>query len=409
MQINFKVYLPKDFYEMKIKFNKNSNDFSDKVINAILQVTGKDKTFLHEPVFIGNEYLYLKECLDTSFVSSIGPFVDKFEKKLSDFTNSQHVISVVNGTAALHLALKVIGVQQRDEVLTPALNFVACANAISYCNAIPHFVDSSYKTLSMCPIRLRDYLKKIVVKKNQFSINKNTGNIIRAMVPMHTFGHPAEMDELSKISSEFNIKLIEDSAESIGSFYKGVHTGTIGDIGIFSFNGNKTITTGGGGAILTNCPLLAKKIKHLSKTAKTSDTLLFSHDEIGYNYRMPNVNAAIGCAQLEKIDLFLNKKRQLQENYMSAFKDINGVELFCEKTDSKSNYWLQTIILKKDKLDYKDTILKKSSMLGIGARPVWKLISSLKMYKKCPRANLSVAKYLEKALINLPSSTFLVK
>ena len=275
-----------------------STDFVNQVVDAIRRVAGTKPVGLHEPTFDGNEWKYLKECLDSSYVSSVGKFVDQFEENLAEYTGAKYAISVVNGTSALHIALKLAGVQPGDEVLVPALTFIATANAVSYCGATPHFVDSEEHTLGIDASKLRSYLNLIVDVEFNQSINKVTGKVIRAIVPMHTFGHPSDLDALLSISNDFNIVLVEDAAESLGSYYKGQHTGTFGLLSATSFNGNKTITTGGGGAILTNDEWLAKRAKHLTTTAKKAHQWEYDHDEIGYNYRMPNINAALGCAQL---------------------------------------------------------------------------------------------------------------
>lgn len=287
--------------------NLNSAPLSDRIVNAIRDVVGSSPVFLHEPIFSGNEWQYVKECIDTSFVSSVGKFVDRFEVELARYTEAKHAIAVVNGTAALHVALKLAGVGQNDEVLIPSLTFVATANGVSYCGAIPHFVDSEESTLGIDPKSLRDYLASITEIRNQQCVNILTGRMIRAIVPMHTFGHPADMEGILSIGKDFHINIVEDATESLGSYYQGRHTGTLGLLGTLSFNGNKTITTGGGGAILTNDPEIAKKAKHITTTAKLPHRWEYVHDEIGYNYRMPNINAALGCAQLEQMPKFLKK------------------------------------------------------------------------------------------------------
>jgi perosamine synthetase len=387
-----------------MKNKKSSNDLPDEVIKAIREVVGPGRIPLHEPSFEGNELVYLKECLDSTYVSSVGKFVDQFEEQLADFTGARYAISVVNGTAALHIALKLAGVKDGDEVLIPTLTFVATAAAVAYCNAIPHFVDSEERTLGIDSIKLREYLLSTTSQVSGECINKISGRVIRALVPMHTFGHPSELSDLLSISVEFNLALVEDSAESLGSYYKGKHTGTFGRLGILSFNGNKTITTGGGGAILTNDMELAQQAKHLTTTAKLPHSWEFRHDEIGYNYRMPNLNAALGCAQLEQLPRKLSAKRDLFEKYKSAFANIPGVKLVTEPPKCRSNYWLQTLLLDENQVKYRDLILQATNSTGILTRPVWQLISSLEPYKNSPRMNLQEAESLSRRIINIPSN-----
>jgi aminotransferase in exopolysaccharide biosynthesis len=346
----------------------------------------------------------LKECLDSTYVSSVGKFVDKFETSLAEFVGVKYVISVVNGTAALQIALKLAGVQPGDEVIVPALTFVATANAVAYCGAIPHFVDSEEKTLGIDVEKLRDYLISIAEVKLGQCINRNTGRVIRALVPMHTFGHPSDLDGLLSISKDFNLVLVEDAAESMGSFYKGRHTGSFGLVGVTSFNGNKTITTGGGGAIFTNDEVLAKRAKHLTTTAKKPHKWEYDHDEIGYNYRMPNINAALGCAQLEQLPRKLRQKRELFSLYIAAFESISGIKLFREPVNCESNYWLQTLVLESSYAQYLEPILEQTNSLGISTRPTWKLLSGLGIYQDSPRMTLIGATSLSKRMINIPSS-----
>ena len=381
-------------------------DLASQVVAAIRAVVGKGSVALHEPSFNGNEWLYLKECLDSTFVSSVGKFVDRFEADLASFTGAKHAVAVVNGTAALHIALKLAGVESGNEVLVPALTFVATANAVSYCNAIPHFVDSEEKTLGMDVKKLRDYLSFITEQHYGRCLNRETGRIISAIVPMHTFGHPVDLEGLIAIAHDFNIMLVEDAAESLGSYYFGKHTGTFGLLGTLSFNGNKTITTGGGGALITNDTELAKRAKHLTTTAKLPHAWEYRHDEIGYNYRLPNLNAALGCAQLEQLPGLINKKRELFVSYHEAFKGLSGISLFKEPAKCKSNYWLQTLVLDRSLSTERDTILVTTNKNGLMTRPVWSILSSLPVYINCPRMDLSCSSSLEKRIINLPSSYY---
>lgn len=383
----------------------SSFDLADSVLAAIRCVTGTRPLALHEPSFTGNEWLYLKECLDSTYVSSVGKYVDRFEQELADFVGVKRAVAVVNGTAALHIALKLAGVCPGDEVLMPALTFVATANAVTYCGARPHFVDSEERKLGMNARKLREYLARQTEQRLGYCVNCHTGSVIRAMVPMHTFGHPADIDGLLAVASDFNIALVEDAAESIGSYYQGKHTGTFGQSGVLSFNGNKTITTGGGGAILTNDEKLADYAKHLTTTAKLSHAWEFKHDEIGYNYRLPNLNAALGCAQLEQLPKILAAKRNLFERYNGVFRGIRGVRLISEPESCKSNYWLQTIVLLDDSIEQRDAILKVTNEAKVMTRPAWTLLNELDPYKLCPSMNLDIAQSLSRRLINIPSSS----
>ena len=387
---------------------QDSKTLTEAVVGAIRGVVGPGKVALHEPSFEGNEWLYLKECLDSTFVSSVGKFVDQFEDELATYTGAKYAISVVNGTAALQIALKLSGVQANDEVLVPALTFVATVNAVTYCNAIPHFVDSEEGTLGIDTSKLRDYLQRNTSQQSGKCVNNLSGRIVRALVPMHTFGHPSDIDGLLSIANDFNIVLVEDAAESLGSFYHGQHTGTFGLFGTLSFNGNKTITTGGGGAILTNNEALARHAKHLTTTAKIPHAWEFRHDEIGYNYRMPNINAALGCAQLEKLSDKLASKRELFKRYQSAFAQVDGVSLFSEPENSQSNYWLQTLVLDGSESENRDLILESTNSTGIMTRPAWELMNDLEPFKGFPSMDLATAKSLLERIINIPSSPGLV-
>lgn len=380
---------------------------AEQIVSALRSVLGSGPAALHEPRFGANEWLYLKECLDSTFVSSVGRFVDRFESELAAATGARHVVAVVNGTAALHVALKLAGVQANDEVLIPALTFVATANAVTYCNATPHFVDSEASTLGMDAGRLRAHLAESTEQRAGLCVNRQTGRVIRAMVPMHAFGHPADLDGLLAVAHDFNIVLVEDAAESLGSYYHGRHTGTFGLMGTLSFNGNKTITTGGGGAIMTNDADLARRAKHLTTTAKQPHPWAFVHDEIGYNYRMPNINAALGCAQLEQLGGFVKAKRALFERYRSAFSAVPKVRVFQEPADCGSNYWLQTLILDESIEGQRDGILAATNAAGYQTRPVWAPMHTLPPYSQRPSMNLQCAESLGRRLINLPSSSSL--
>jgi perosamine synthetase len=378
---------------------------SNNIKNAIKSVLGEGSFSLHKPVFSGKEYENVKECINSTFVSSVGNFVDNFERELEYFTGAKRAIAVVNGTAALQVALKVAGVQINDEVIVPALTFVATANAVNYLGAKPHFVDSNEATLGIDPFALREWLKKISEPAGEYFINKKTGNRLSALVPMHTFGHPCNIHELLAIAHDYKLKMVEDSAESLGSFYDGRHTGTFGLLGIISFNGNKLLTTGGGGAILTNNENIANHIKHLTTTAKISHPWNYVHDEIGYNFRMPNINAALGCAQLEQINTFLSSKRRLYYRYENVFNKIKNVKLMAEPINCKSNYWLQTLILSEKMAYQKDNVLKVTNEIGLSTRPSWTLINKLKPYNLCQNAPLPIAESLSKRIINIPSGS----
>lgn len=382
------------------------NNLAEAVLTTIKDVLSFHRAAigLHEPLFKGKEWEYVKECLDIGWVSSVGKFVDRFEKELEEYTGVKRAVAVVNGTCALHLALKLAGVQPGDEVIVPTITFVATANAVSYTGATPHFVDSEERTLGIDPEKLEIYLTKISNIRDGACYNKQTGKRITAVVPMHVFGHPVDLDSLFEVCKNFKLLLIEDAAESLGSFYKGKHTGNWGKLSVLSFNGNKIITTGGGGAILTNDPSLADKAKHLSTTAKLPHKWEYRHDAIGYNYRLPNINAALGCAQMENLPNFLREKRKLTKRYRNAFKNVKGIHFFIEPVHAQSNYWLNTILLEQGLEHERDTVLQTLNDNGIQARPVWTLLHKLPMYKTCPKMDLTTAENLENRLINIPSS-----
>jgi perosamine synthetase len=363
---------------------------------------------LHEPEFGGNESHYLKECIDTGWVSSVGKFVDRFESMLSDYTGAAHAIATVNGTAALHVALLLSGVQPDDEVLIPALTFVATANTVAYCGATPHFVDSAYNSLGLDPKALDEYLRDISKLRGASLINRFNGKTIRTVVPMHTFGHPVDMDGLSEVCEKYSLAIVEDASESLGSTYKGNHTGRFGRIAALSFNGNKIVTTGGGGAILTDDSEIACRAKHITTTARIPHRWAIGHDEIGFNYRLPNLNAALGCAQLEMLPEFIDRKRQLAKRYKEAFEGLKEATFVSEPVGTRSNYWLNSILLSEDIAHTREDVLECLNDAGIMARPCWTLMHRLPMYQNCPRAPLPVAEDIERRLINLPSSAGLV-
>lgn len=362
---------------------------------------------LHAPVFMGNEKKYLQDCIDSTFVSSVGKYVDLFEEKMAEYTGATKAVACVNGTNALHLALKIAGVEPETEVITQALTFVATSNAISYCTAIPVYIDVDPDTMGLSPTALRKWLDEFSdlrfnnsTKENE-TVNVVTGRKISACVPMHTFGHPCRIDEITNICNKYNIPVVEDAAESLGSLYKNRHTGTFGKIGVLSFNGNKIITTGGGGMLLFNDDELAKRAKHLSTQAKVQHPWEFVHDEIGYNYRMPNINAAVGVAQIEHLDYFLEKKRKTALLYKDFFERIN-IRFFTEPEFARSNYWLNVILL--DSREERDDLLKITNGSKIMTRPVWQLMNKLKMFTDCQKYDLKNSLWLEDRIVNIPSS-----
>ncbi len=384
--------------------DRNRTGLVAQIVEAISEITKGRNAALHEPCFGGNEWIYLKECLDSTFVSSVGSFVNRFEADLAAFTGAKHAVAVVNGTAALHVALQLAGVRDGDEVLVPALTFVATPNAIAYCRAIPHFVDSDERTLGIDPQALRNYLSVATEFADGVCVNRSSARTIRAVVPMHVFGHPVDLDGLMEVAAQFKLAVIEDAAESLGSTYRGRHTGTLGRLGVLSFNGNKTITTGGGGAILTNDAELARRAKHLTTTARVPHPWEYLHDEVGYNYRLPNLNAALGCAQLEQLPTLLRAKRTLYDRYSAAVRGIDGVSLMAEPAGCRSNYWLQALLLNDGLAGERDAILAATNERGLMTRPVWTLNHFLPAFQNCPRMPLPVATSLQKRIINVPSS-----
>ncbi|WP_416141354.1 LegC family aminotransferase [Lysinibacillus capsici] len=374
---------------------------------SIKKLYGKEFVSLHEPTFNEKEVEYVTDCVKSGWVSSVGSYVTRFEEDLAKFVGVKRAVAVVNGTAALHIALKIVGVEENDEVLMPSLTFIATANAVSYLQAIPHFVDVNKETLGVDPFKLEKYLNKIAELRQGELYNKHTNRRIKALVPMHTFGHPCMMDELVALCEKYKIVLVEDAAESLGSYYKGKHTGTFSKVSAMSFNGNKIITTGGGGAILTDDETLADYAKHLTTTAKVPHRWEFIHDEIGFNYRMPNINAALGCAQLEKMNDFLKQKRGLTIIYEGLLKNIEGIRLFKEPIETMSNYWLQVMLL--DEQYDRNEVLNFLNEQGVMSRPIWTPIHELEMYKDCPKMNLFTTQQLKQRMINIPSTPSEVK
>lgn len=356
---------------------------------------------LHAPVFPGREREYVLDTIESTFVSSVGAYVDRFERDMAAYTNSPRAVATVNGTAALHIALKLAGVQEGELVITQPLTFVATCNAIAYCNAEPIFIDVDRHTLGLSPTAMQAWLSEhAYIGDDGLCRAKADGKVIRACVPMHTFGHPADLDGLVAVCSHWQITLVEDAAESLGSFYKGRHTGTFGSLGTLSFNGNKIITTGGGGMILTN-EVIGVRAKHLTTTAKQSHPYEYIHDEVGYNYRLPNLNAALGCAQLEQLDAIITNKRELAKRYA---EQLNGGELqfVTEPADCRSNYWLNAVIC--NSRAQRDSLLKETNDKQVMTRPIWALMNHLTMYAHCRKGDLSNAEWLEERIVNLPSS-----
>jgi perosamine synthetase len=378
----------------------------DNILSAIQEVLGETSAPipLHEPEFRGEEWTYVKDCLDTGWVSSAGPYVDRIEADLQAITGARRAIAVVNGTAALHVCLELGGVGSGDEVLIPTLSFIATANAVSYARATPHFVDSEDVTLGIDPEKLEAHLNATAHILDGVCINRTTGAPIRALVVMHVFGHPSDMDGLGPVAERWHLQLIEDAAESLGSSYRGVHTGNRGLLAALSFNGNKVVTTGGGGAILTNDLELGRRAKHLTTTARVPHRWNYIHDEVGYNYRMPNLNAALGCAQLERLPDLLARKRKLANRYAIAFRGTPGVRFLTEPDGSTSNYWLNSLIVENADMVLRDQLLERLNDAGYLSRPIWTLLHRLPMYANCPRADLSCAEKLEASVINIPSS-----
>ena len=375
-------------------------------IERVLRATPRPAS-LHEPMFRGREWDYVKETLDSGWVSSVGSYVDRFERDLAEICEVRHAVVAVNGTAALHMCLLLAGVRQGDEVLAPALTFIATANAISYCGAIPHFCDVTERTLGLDPVLLDAHLRATAEIKDGACHNRSTGRRISACMPMHAFGHPAEMDELAEVCARWRIALVEDAAEALGSRYKGRHVGNFGLVSGLSFNGNKIVTTGGGGAILTNDPAIAKAAKHLTTTAKQPHKWAFNHDAVGYNYRMPNLNAALGCAQLEQLPGFRADKRALTARYIHEFAAVAGARIFADAPFAESNYWLVTMLLDKPDVAVRDAFLERCHAGKVLARPVWTCMHRLPLYEHCPRMDLAWAEQLEARIVNLPSSVII--
>lgn len=356
---------------------------------------------LHAPVFKGNERDYVLQTIDSTFVSSVGAFVDKAELLIAEISQTNKAVAVVNGTSGLHMALKLVGVNTGDEVITQALTFVATANAIKYCAAEPVLIDVDLDTMGLSPTAVLRFLESYGDRRETGTYNKKTGKRIAAILPMHTFGFPVRLDELMKIAKDWNIPLVEDAAESLGSYYKNKHTGSFGSIGVFSFNGNKIVTSGGGGMIVTQDLKLGERAKHLTTTAKVPHNYEYVHDHVGYNYRMPNLNAALLCAQLEQLDLFLKDKRDLAETYASFFEN-ERISFRREMEDTKANYWLMCLEL--ENLEERNAFLEETNASGVMTRPIWQLMFRLPMFENCYRDDQTNAVFLEERIVNIPSN-----
>ncbi len=385
--------------------NKNIN-FSKKIILQIKNVVGKNCAHLHQPSLVGNEKKYIVNSLNKNYVSSAGPDVERFEKKISKITGAKYSIAVSSGTAGLHLSLKALNINKKHEILIPALNYIASSNATIYCDAIPHFIDIEKKTLGVDCNKLEKYLLTNTFFKNKKTYNKNTKRLIKAIIPTHMFGHAVNMTELKKIAKRFNLRIIEDASEALGSYYKGKHLGTIGQIGVISFNGNKIITTGGGGIVITNNKVLANKVRHLSNVGKVYKKYETEHDIVAFNYKMPNINAVLGIAQLENLKKFVKFKRNLFIKYKKKLSKFTAIKVFEDTPDEKSNYWLQTLIINSKFKKIKKELFKYANKEGVAIRSAWTLMHKNKYLKRFPKMNLSNANKIQKLIINIPSSYF---
>ena len=380
----------------------------EKSISFIKDLYGnQDFVPLSVPKFIGNEKKYLDDCIDTTFVSSVGQYVDRFEKDMAAYTGAKRAVVCVSGTNALHMAMMLAGVERDDEVLTQALTFIATCNAIAYIGAHPVFLDVDRSTMGLSPDAVKGWLTKNAAIRNSLCYDKNTNRRVKACVPMHTFGHPVRIEELAAVCAEWHIELVEDAAESIGSKYKGIHTGLFGKVGALSFNGNKTITTGGGGMLLFMDEELGSLAKHLTTQAKVPHRWEFKHDHIGYNYRMPNINAALGCAQLEHLDEFIADKRETAKAYAEYFKNVDGIDFFTEPENCYSNYWLNVVILPDH--DKQIEFLQETNDNGVMTRPIWELMNRLPMFENCQHDHLTNTIWFADRVVNVPSSVRLVK
>lgn len=384
-------------------------NLSRRLIEALRSVVpaGATPTPLHAPEFRGAEKAYLADCIDTGWVSSVGAYVDRFERDLESLTGAARAVAVVNGTAALDVCLRLAGVRPGDEVLLPSLTFVATANAVTYRGATPHFLDSEEITLGVDPLRLDAYLDRVARVTDGGCVNRRTGAPIRALIAVHVFGHPCDIDGLIDLADRWRLVLVEDAAEALGSRWRSRPLGTFGRIGALSFNGNKIVTTGGGGAVLTDDPELGRRAKHLTTTAKLPHPWAFDHDEIGWNYRLPNLNAALGCAQLEQLAGMVARKTELAGRYRTAMAGVEGARMMEPRAGAEVNHWLNALLLDEPDIAARDAVLEALNSAGLGARPLWTLMHRLPMYRGCPRDDLPVAEALSARVINLPSSAAL--
>jgi perosamine synthetase len=381
----------------------------DDIVAAVDRVLGQAErpVALHEPRFTPRESELVLDCVKSNWVSSAGKYVTELERMTARSIGVRHAIAIVNGTAALHAALLVEGVEPGDEVIVPAITFVATANAVSHAGAAPHLVDSTWKTLGLDPVALDAHLADVAVRQGSDLVNRRSGRRIKAVVPVHVFGHPVEMDALLAVATKYGLVVVEDATEALGSAHRNRHCGSYGHSAVISFNGNKIVTTGGGGMILTNDDAYAERVRHVTTTAKVKHAWAFNHDEVGYNYRMPNLNAALGCAQMERLATMVDGKRRLAERYLEVFRGMSGVAIFREPSGGRSNYWLNTLVLDRKWADLRDDLLSRLNASGIQARPLWTPMHGLPMYGDCEQAPLPVADDMFARCINLPSSSFL--
>ena len=378
------------------------------MINATRLVTGPGEHHLHVPDLTDHERAMVNCCFDEGFVSSIGTMITRFEDQIKTYTGARHAVAMASGTAALHIALITAGVKPGDEVLLPALTFAATGNAVLYTGAIPHFIESHAQGFGVDIGALRTYLKTISRRNDHGeNINIQTGRVIRALVPVHIFGHLSQPEALRSLADEYGIALVEDAAEALGSWSNTTHAGLFGHVGILSFNGNKTITTGGGGCLITMDDEVACLARHLSTTAKQPHPYDYYHDQLGYNYRMNNLNAALGVAQLDRLETFLSQKKCLRDAYAASFAEVEGLRLYIHEGDTNSNYWLQTVVLNEADIDKRNAILDGLHANGLFMRPIWRLISTLPAFAGCPSMPLDTATTLAHSVINLPSSSAL--
>ncbi len=380
-----------------------SKTIESYILKGLKKVVGKKSKQLHEPIFLGNEKKYLIDCINSTYVSTVGKYVNLFENKLKKYTKANNAVAIINGTSALQICLKSIGVNFNDEVIIPSLTFIATANAVKHCGAYPNFVDVEKDTFGVCPNKLEKYFKKILIREKNYSINRYNGRKVKALIAVHVFGMPCKINQINKICKKYKIKVIEDAAESIGSFFKKKHLGTFSLAGVISFNGNKTVTCGNGAIVLSNNKKLAKKIKHLSTQAKLVHKWEYDHDDIGYNYRLSNINAAIGCAQMEKLSIILKAKRQNFETYFKVFNKFNDVQILREPKFVRSNYWLISMKINQKKIK-KNNLLKKLHKSGFLSRPIWKPLHNLKIFKNSKKDKCRNAIEVYNSIINLPSS-----